>query len=60
MKIFFTVLIVVLILLIAIRFIALQFYTTEETKTHTTVINAVTVGLFIGLGIAVVGFAIFY
>lgn len=59
MKIFFTVLIIVLILLIAIRFIALQFYTTEETKTHTTVLNAVTVGLFIGLGIAVVGFAIF-
>lgn len=59
MKIFFTVLIIVLILLIAIRFIALQFYTTEESKTNTTVKNALTVGLFIGLGIAVVGFAIF-
>lgn len=60
MKIFFTVLIIVLILLIAIRFIALQFYTTEENKTHTTVINAVTAGLFIGLGIAVVGLAMYY
>lgn len=60
MKIFFTVLIIVLILLIAIRFIALQFYTTEENKTHTTVLNAVTAGLFIGLGIAVVGFAMYY
>ena len=60
MKLIFTVLIIVLVLLIAIRFIALQFYTTEETKTYTTVKNAITVGLFIGLGIAVVGFAMFY
>ncbi len=60
MKIFFTVLIIVLVLLIAIRFIALQFYTTEESKTSTTVKNAVTAGLFIGLGIAVMGFAMFY
>lgn len=60
MKIFFTVLIVVLILLIAIRFIALQFYTTEESKTGATVKNAVTVGLLIGLGTAVIGFAMLY
>ena len=60
MKIFFTVLIIVLVLLIAIRFIALQFYTTEESNTNITVKNAVTAGLFIGLGIAVIGFAMFY
>ncbi len=58
MKIFFTVLIIILVLLIMIRFIALQFYTTEESKTGTTVKNAVTAGLFIGLAIAVLGFAI--
>ncbi|MBQ7765423.1 MAG: hypothetical protein IJ397_01105 [Lachnospiraceae bacterium] len=59
MKIFFTVLIIVLVLLIAIRFIALQFYTTEEQKPRTKLKRDILTGLMIGLALCVVAFFIF-